>query len=65
MFSTLLPKHQVLDFCNQLGEATRIHNFCHDVLPCVQQLVTDKWEHVRASLANVIMGLSKIVGKDL
>lgn len=45
--------------------ATRVQNFCHEILPCVQQLVTDQWEHVRASLANVIMGLSKTVGKDL
>ncbi len=55
----------MLEFCQRLGEANRVTDFCRDILPCVQQLVTDQWEHVRASLATVIMGLSKIVGKDL
>ena len=35
-----------------------------NILPQVQELVTDANPHVKSALASVIMGLSPIVGKD-
>jgi hypothetical protein len=55
----------VLEFCKNLGERIRVKAFCQKILPCVKKLAEDPWEHVRASLATVIMGLSDILGKDL
>lgn len=56
---------KVLEFSKNLGERTRVKSFCQKILPCVKKLAEDPWEHVRASLATVIMGLSDILGKQL
>lgn len=36
----------------------------NQVLPCVEELTNDASQHVRAALAEVIMGLAPIVGKE-
>jgi hypothetical protein len=52
---------------------TRITGFCalleretllHEVMPSIEELVSDQSQHVRAALGTQISGLAPILGKD-
>jgi hypothetical protein len=54
----------VAAFCEALCEDYRADAILTQLLPCIQQLVSDANQHVKSALAAVIMGLSPLVGKD-
>lgn len=47
------------------GETSGLDHAVYDILPIVEQLVTDSSQHVRAALASNIMGLAPVLGVDL
>jgi serine/threonine-protein phosphatase 2A regulatory subunit A len=49
-----------IGFCTLLDKNTLLH----DVMPHVEELVTDSSQHVRAALGTQISGLAPILGKD-
>jgi len=51
-------------FSEKLPKEKRETVIMQNILPQVQELVTDANPHVKSALASVIMGLSPIVGKD-
>ena len=55
---------QVVNFCKDLPEGARVGAVLTGALPRLQVLVEDSSDHVRCSLASVIMGLAIIIGKD-
>jgi len=55
---------QVVKFCAALPECSRVDAVLTGALPRLQVLVEDPSDHVRCSLASVIMGLAIIIGKD-
>lgn len=50
----------VLGFCGLLERETLLH----EVMPSIEELVSDQSQHVRAALGTQISGLAPILGKD-
>eukprot|EP00043_Microstomoeca_roanoka_P007351 m.70801 g.70801 ORF g.70801 m.70801 type:complete len:597 (+) comp13790_c1_seq1:109-1899(+) len=55
---------KVYDFCQELDSETRVDTIVQWLIPCINQIAQDENEHARASLANVVMGLSSVVGRE-
>jgi serine/threonine-protein phosphatase 2A regulatory subunit A len=51
---------QIPGFCTLLDRETLLH----EVMPSIEELVTDSSQHVRAALGTQISGLAPILGKD-
>ena len=51
---------QRIGFCALLESETLLH----DVMPSIEELVSDQSQHVRAALGTQISGLAPILGKD-
>jgi serine/threonine-protein phosphatase 2A regulatory subunit A len=49
-----------LGFCSLLERETLLH----DVMPSIEELVSDQSQHVRAALGTQISGLAPILGKE-
>ena len=47
-------------FCNLVDREILLH----EIMPAVEELVTDSSQHVRAALGSQISGLAPILGKD-
>ena len=56
---------KVRDFCQNLPKESQEQTIMRDILAHVKELVSDGNQHVKSSLASVIMGLAPILGKDL
>ncbi len=50
----------LLGFCNLVERETLLQ----EIMPSVEELVTDSSQHVRAALGSQISGLAPILGKD-
>ncbi|EGD72487.1 phosphatase 2A regulatory subunit A beta isoform [Salpingoeca rosetta] len=55
---------KVYDFCLALDPETRVRTIVDAIVPCIESISQDPNEHARASLANVVMGLSSVVGAE-
>ncbi|KRY51863.1 Serine/threonine-protein phosphatase 2A 65 kDa regulatory subunit A alpha isoform [Trichinella britovi] len=55
---------RVIEFCKNLPEASRENLIFNQVLPCVKDLVNDVNQHVKTSLASVIMGMAPLLGRE-
>eukprot|EP00051_Salpingoeca_urceolata_P008211 m.104240 g.104240 ORF g.104240 m.104240 type:complete len:649 (+) comp15635_c0_seq1:512-2458(+) len=55
---------KVLEFCTNLPAEKRSQSMVTTVMPLLARMVSDDSQHVRASLASVIMGLAAVLGKD-
>lgn len=51
---------QFIGFCTLLERETLLH----EVMPSIEELVSDQSQHVRAALGTQISGLAPILGKD-
>lgn len=49
-----------IGFCALLERETLLH----EVMPSIEELVSDQSQHVRAALGTQISGLAPILGKD-
>lgn len=52
--------NQPTGFCALLDRETLLH----EVMPAIEELVSDSSQHVRAALGNNISGLAPILGKE-
>lgn len=50
----------ITGFCALLERETLLH----DVMPSIEELVSDQSQHVRAALGTQISGLAPILGKE-
>ena len=55
---------KIKSFCEELPKEKRESVIMQNILPQIQELVTDANPHVKSALASDVMGLSPIVGKD-
>uniref|UniRef100_A0A2K6G3B6 Protein phosphatase 2 scaffold subunit Abeta n=1 Tax=Propithecus coquereli TaxID=379532 RepID=A0A2K6G3B6_PROCO len=56
--------HKVKELCENLPIEGRETIIMNQILPYIKELVSDTNQHVKSSLASVIMGLSTILGKE-
>ena len=56
---------KVFEFCSSLDPATRVGTIVKSIVPCIESISQDDNPHARAALANVVMGLSSVVGGDV